>query len=67
MATQEQMARYARWAEQDRKMQAVGKVAFWAAAAVLALTFYLAFDQDAAMKSCMAKGYSYSTCVHTLR
>lgn len=59
-------AKYARWEAQDRKMQLVGKVTFWAALAVVALTLYMAWDQDSAMKQCQAKGYSFDTCFHQL-
>ena len=59
-------AKYARWAAQDRKMQLVGKVTFWAALAVVALTLYMAWDQDRAMKQCQAKGYSFDTCFSQL-
>ena len=66
MVTQEQMERYARWEAQDRKMRFVGKVAFWMGAVIVGLTLWTAFDQDAAMKQCQAKGYSYDTCFHSL-
>jgi hypothetical protein len=58
--------KYARWEMQDRKMRVVGKVIAYLTVALLALTFYMAFDQNAAMKQCQAKGFSYDTCFHSL-
>lgn len=55
-----------RWEQQDRVMRRVAAVGFWAVLSVLALTFYMAWDQNAAMKQCQAKGYSYDTCFHSL-
>lgn len=66
MSQADMQARFARWEAQDRTMQTIAKVGAYAIVAVLALTFYLAFDHNAAMKQCQAKGFSYETCFHSL-
>lgn len=58
--------KYARWEQQDLKMRVVGKVIAYLTVALLAFMFYVAFDQNAAMKECQAKGFSFDTCFHSL-
>jgi hypothetical protein len=61
----EMAAKYARWAEQDRWMQKLGRIAFWAGVAVLALTFWAAYDNEVSMAKCQ-KAQSFDTCYHSL-
>lgn len=61
--TQEERDR--RWAERERKMDIMGKIAFVLGVAVLALVaiqFASEMSYQTAMESCMNKGFSYDTC-----
>jgi hypothetical protein len=54
-----------RWEERERKMDILAKMAFVLGVAVLAMTaLQIAgeLSNQAAMESCMSKGFSYGTC-----
>jgi len=60
-----QSERYQRWAERERKMDILGKISFWIGVSVLVLIgLQIAgeLSNQAAMESCMNKGFSYDTC-----
>jgi hypothetical protein len=55
----------AEWAQRERKINAIGKVAFWLGMVALALIGFQIVSEltnQAAMESCMSKGFSYDTC-----
>ena len=54
-----------RWEERERKMDILAKMAFVLGVAVLAMTalqIVSELSNQAAMESCMNKGFSYGTC-----